>query len=457
MNFSDNFLEVKKILGEKKIFLTFKRLKYSVRKIVLWYINFMKTDKKENLNSIRKSIQRVHFVLIFATTILISAGGIFININSNEKSFDQSLIETSEMINRVYSFIKDFSQDELCDYMDSVGKSLADVDVISIVDKDFNRIYHTNHQLINTKYDGSVPDFNKIRLGFYTENNNGPSGPQRRTYSAFYDENGEYSGFIMTIRLKTSIMMVTIHTVELFLVVTVIAIILETLISGTLFRKIKQSFLSFTEDFEGTKFLVDSMRANNHDFTNKLHVILGLIQIGEYEKAEAYIENISIIQRETVSAIMKAIDNASFSALLIGKICRASECNVKFVLEDNCIFKNEDISIPSEALVTITGNLIDNALDAMNMQIESVNKSKTLTFGVFTKSKNLLITVKDNGPGIPKNIMDKIFEKGFSTKGEGRGVGLFHTKQLIESLGGNISVESVEGMGTKFTVSVCGK
>ena len=152
------------------------------------------------------------------------------------------------------------------------------------------------------------------------------------------------------------------------------------------------------------------MRANNHDFTNKLHVILGLIQIGEYEKAEAYIENISIIQRETVSAIMKAIDNASFSALLIGKICRASECNVKFVLEDNCIFKNEDISIPSEALVTITGNLIDNALDAMNMQIESVNKSKTLTFGVFTKSKNLLITVKDNGPGIPKNIMDKIFE-----------------------------------------------
>ena len=417
----------------------------------------MKTDKKENLNSIRKSIQRVHFVLIFATTILISAGGIFININSNEKSFDQSLIETSEMINRVYSFIKDFSQDELCDYMDSVGKSLADVDVISIVDKDFNRIYHTNHLLINTKYDGSVPDFNKIRLGFYTENNNGPSGPQRRTYSAFYDENGEYSGFIMTIRLKTSIMMVTIHTVELFLVVTVIAIILNSLISGPFFRKIMQSFLSFTEDFEGTKFLVDSMRANNHDFTNKLHVILGLIQIGEYEKAEAYIENISIIQRETVSAIMKAIDNASFSALLIGKICRASECNVKFVLEDNCIFKNEDISIPSEALVTITGNLIDNALDAMNMQIESVNKSKTLTFGVFTKSKNLLITVKDNGPGIPKNIMDKIFEKGFSTKGEGRGVGLFHTKQLIESLGGNISVESMEGIGTKFTVSVCGK
>ena len=107
--------------------------------------------------------------------------------------------------------------------------------------------------------------------------------------------------------------------------------------------------------------------------------------------------------------------------------------------------------------MTITGNLIDNALDAMNMQIESVNKSKTLTFGVFTKPKNLLITVQDNGPGIPQEIKQRIFEIGFSTKGDRRGIGLFHTKQLIESLGGSIYVESEEGNGTKFTVIVCEK
>ena len=280
----------------------------------------MKTKKKESLNSVRKSIQTVNLILIFVAAVLFCVGGAFININSNEKSFDKSLIETSELINRIYYFVKNYPQNELCDYMDSVGNSLTDVDVISIVDKNFNRIYHTNHQLINTKYDGTNPDFSEYKEGFYTENNIGPSGPQRRTYSAFYDENGKYSGFIMTIRLKTSIMTVTIHTIELFIVVTIIITLLEIIISSALFRKIKQSFVNFTEDFEGTKFLVDSMRANNHDFTNKLHVILGLIQIGEYEKAENYIENISIIQRETVSAIMKAIDNPSFSALLIGKI-----------------------------------------------------------------------------------------------------------------------------------------
>lgn len=414
----------------------------------------MKTKKKESLNSVRKSIQTVNLILIFVAAVLFCVGGAFININSNEKSFDKSLIETSELINRIYYFVKNYPQNELCDYMDSVGKSLADVDVISIVDKDFNRIYHTNHQLINTKYDGTNPDFSEYKEGFYTENNIGPSGPQRRTYSAFYDENGEYSGFIMTIRLKTSIMTVTIHTIELFIVVTIVITLLEIIISGALFRKIKQSFVNFTEDFEGTKFLVDSMRANNHDFTNKLHVILGLIQIGEYEKAENYIENISIIQRETVSAIMKAIDNPSFSALLIGKICRASECNVKFVLKEGSVFKTDDINIPSEALVTITGNLIDNALDAMNMNAANINSNKILTFGVYTKPNKILIIVQDTGPGIPLEMQQKIFENGFSTKGNGRGVGLYHTKQLLESLGGKINLESQPGNGTCFSVTL---
>lgn len=414
----------------------------------------MKTKKKESLNSVRKSIQTVNLILIFVAAVLFCVGGAFININSNEKSFDKSLIETSELINRIYYFVKNYPQNELCDYMDSVGNSLTDVDVISIVDKNFNRIYHTNHQLINTKYDGTNPDFSEYKEGFYTENNIGPSGPQRRTYSAFYDENGKYSGFIMTIRLKTSIMTVTIHTIELFIVVTIIITLLEIIISSALFRKIKQSFVNFTEDFEGTKFLVDSMRANNHDFTNKLHVILGLIQIGEYEKAENYIENISIIQRETVSAIMKAIDNPSFSALLIGKICRASECNVKFVLKEGSVFKTDDINIPSEALVTITGNLIDNALDAMNMNAANTNSNKILTFGVYTKPRKILIIVQDTGPGIPLEMQQKIFENGFSAKGKGRGVGLYHTKQLLESLGGKINLESQPGNGTCFTVTL---
>lgn len=404
------------------------------------------------LHSLRKEIQKTQLILIIAVTIFLTVGGALINIKSNDKLFNQNLQDTSELITRLYDFTKDFSREDLQEYMDLIVKELPDVDVISIVDKNNNRIYHTNHSLINKQYDGTIPNFENHPKGFYTEKDKGPSGPQRRTYSAIYDENGVYSGFIMTIRLRTSIMSVTIKTIWMFLIVVVVAIIIELLICAYLFKRIKSEFIEFTEDFEGTKFLVDSMRANNHDFTNKLHVILGLIEIGSYDKAISYIENISIIQRETVSKVMNCIGNPSFAALLIGKIARASECNVKFILQDGICFNPKDIEVPSEALVTITGNLIDNALDAMNSS--SFDRIRELTFGVFTTSKKLLITVKDTGPGIPDELKTKIFENGFSTKGTGRGVGLYHTKQLIESLGGTISVESQVGKGSCFMVTL---
>ena len=412
----------------------------------------MKKKNLGNLNSIRKAIQRTQLILIISITIFLSIGGFFINLNINNKTLNQNLQNTAELITRLYSFSRDFSQEDLCDYMDKVVQNLSDVDIISIIGLDNIRKYHTHHNLINTKYHGTIPDFKNHQNNYYTESNIGPSGPQLRTYAAVYDSQGNYSGFIMIIRLKTSISAITTHILILFLIVTLSAIIIEIAISGFFSRKIKKEFLAFTEDFEGTKFLVDSMRANNHDFTNKLHVILGLIQIGQYDKAVSYIQNISIIQRETISKVMNSIENPSFAALIVGKIARSSECNVKFILNEGSRLKNEDISIPSEALVTITGNLIDNALDSMNK--DTSKNEKELSLGIYTRPGELLIIVKDTGTGIPDEIKEKIFENGFSTKGEGRGIGLYHTKQLVSSLGGTITVESQVGTGTCFMVNL---
>lgn len=412
----------------------------------------MKKKNLGNLNSIRKAIQRTQLSLIISITIFLSIGGFFINLNINNKTLNQNLQNTAELITRLYSFSRDFSQEDLCDYMDKVVQNLSDVDIISIIGLDSIRKYHTHHNLINTKYHGTIPDFKNHQNNYYTESNIGPSGPQLRTYAAVYDSQGDYSGFIMIIRLKTSISAITTHILILFLIVTLSAIIIEIAISGFFSRKIKKEFLAFTEDFEGTKFLVDSMRANNHDFTNKLHVILGLIQIGQYDKAVSYIQNISIIQRETISKVMNSIENPSFAALIVGKIARSSECNVKFILNEGSCLKNEDISIPSEALVTITGNLIDNALDSMNK--DTSKNEKELSLGIYTKPGELLIIVKDTGTGIPEEIKEKIFENGFSTKGPGRGIGLYHTKQLVSSLGGTITVESQVGTGTCFMVNL---
>ena len=414
----------------------------------------MNKKKHDNLNSIRREIRRTQLILIISVTLLLSAGGAFISIHALEKDFSQSLQNTAELITRLYRFTDDYSEEELTAYMDSVVQELSDVDIISIVESNLKRRYHTHHELIGSLYDGTIPDFSSHPSGYYTEDDQGPSGPQRRTYTAIYSDDGTYRGFIMTIRLNESMKAVIARNIALFVSVTLAAILVELIISFALSKKIKKEFLDFTEDFEGTKILVDSMRANNHDFTNKLHVILGLIQIGEYDKAVSYIQNITIIQRETISTVMNAIDNPSFAALIIGKIARASECDVRFILQEQSKFLSEDISLPSEALVTITGNLIDNALDEMNKTTAMNGVPKELEFGVYTRPGHLLITVKDSGSGIPKEFQEHIFDCGFSTKGTGRGIGLYHTKQLVESLGGSISFETEDGKGTCFMVTI---
>lgn len=414
----------------------------------------MNEKKPTNLNKIRHEMQWSNLALIIAATVLLSAGGAMINITANEKTFDQTLQDTAELISRQYEYTKELSPDEQLAFLDLVTQSLSDIDRVSIVDDGLTRLYHTDHSLIGKKYSGTVPDFSGHKDGFYTEDTTGPSGPQHRAYSELYDSQGRHSGFIMTIMLKKSIESVTHRTALLFVIVTLASILVEIIISRTISHHIKKQFLSFAEDLEGTKFLVDSMRANNHDFTNKLHVILGLLQIEEYDKAKNYIENISIIQRETISSVMKAIDNPSFAALLIGKIARASECNVRFLLDPNTRFKSEDIGLPSEALVTISGNLIDNALDAMNLPGEMSDGPKELHFSVMTAPGRMLMTVRDTGPGISEEDAEHVFENGYSTKGEGRGVGLYHTRQLVESLGGRISFESQRGKGACFMVEV---
>ena len=172
-----------------------------------------------------------------------------------------------------------------------------------------------------------------------------------------------------------------------------------------------------------------------------------------YDNAISYIENITIVQRATISKIMNTINEPSIAALLIGKTSRASELNVKFILRESSYFSNSDISLPTEVLITIIGNLIENAFESMNEKEYSQYEQKQLLFGIYSKPNALLITVDDTGLGIKKENIGHIFENGFSTKGANRGTGLYQVKTMIDNLGGQITVETQENVGTSFSVS----
>ena len=540
----------------------------------VFYMPFKRNNQKNEkatLGNIQKMSFRFQIILIVTLALFLGFAGSFINVQFEIERRDQNLQNVAEAIAKSplvveaeYSNIDSYPL--LKEYLDSLCDTLRDIDVISVVTKESTRLYHSNEELIGTVYDGTIPDFKEKSRDYYTTTDNGPSGTQRRAYAAIYDEEGNYAGFVMAIMLMKNIKNETIQIILTFILITIIAILIELFVSAELSDKIKKSLLGYEpdvftsmfrmrdnilesldegivavdkvgkvqfinksavemlttdgkedsfigkyvsnlsntipalnplcaseisrsvssaydnilidtipikendsvtgtvgilhdrkeytklmEDLTGTRYLVDSMRANNHDFTNKLHVILGLIQMEMYDEATSYIQNITMVQRETINKVMNCINEPAIAALLIGKIARASELNVKFVLREGCYYSSADISLPSEVLVTVIGNLIENAFESMNDM--NYDGQKELLFGMYSKPGALLITADDTGSGISDSNIGRIFENGFSTKGSGRGTGLYQVKNLIEAAGGKINVESQEGIGTSFTVS----
>ena len=530
--------------------------------------------KTISIKNIHRRIFITQLVLIVTLALFLGVSGTLINIHFEVEKRDQNLqniaeaVASSPLIDDKIANPDDKKTTELLnEYLDSLKISLDNIDVISFVSRENIRLYHSNHELIGTEYDGAIPEFEKVSKEYYTSNETGPSGSQRRAYAAVYDKNGNYTGFVMTILLLENIKAETLQILFIFALITIAAILIELIISAELSSSIKKSlhgyepnvfsamfqvrdnileslnegvlavdkngvvqfanrsaakmlgkkkakelintpftdccndgfiknvistgekefniqeqsidnsnvlidcipikekddiigavailhnreeYTKLMEDLAGTRYLVDSMRANNHDFTNKLHVIMGLIQMEMYDDAVSYIENISIVQRETISKIMSVVDEPSIAALLIGKSARASELNVKFILNDESHYSKTDLLLPSKLMVTVIGNLIDNAFEAIN--IKDIQRQKELRFGIYSRENALLITVEDTGIGISKDNLEHIYDNGFSTKGEGRGTGLYQVKEMVEAIGGKITVESQENVGTSFTV-----
>ena len=494
------------------------------------------TMKNDSLTNIQKLIFRTQLILVVTLALFLGVGGVLINIHFETEKRDQNLrnvagaIARSPMLTEVGSMETE-AADSLAEYLDSLKETLDDIDVISVVNEELIRVYHSNNELIGTEYGGTMPDFETASAGYYTADETGPSGTQRRAYAAVYDEEGRYVGFVMAIMLQKNIYSETFQILFLFGLITIAAVLTELLISGELSQRIKESLMGYEpdvftamykmrdnilesldegiravdkdgktqflntaaenmlqlekpdllidripiredgdvvgtveilhdraeytklmEDLAGTRHLVDSMRANNHDFNNKLHVILGLIQMEMYEEATAYIQNITMVQRANISKIMNAVAEPSLAALLIGKMARASELDIRFVLREGCCYTPAQRDLPAEVLVTVIGNLLDNAFEAMDSK-GNYDVQKELLFGIFSRPGAVLITVDDTGSGISGEQLEKIFQKGYSTKGEGRGTGLYQVKTMVEDLGGTITVESQEGVGTSFSIS----
>lgn len=201
------------------------------------------------------------------------------------------------------------------------------------------------------------------------------------------------------------------------------------------------------ENLTGVRHMVEAMRAYTHEFMNKLHVILGLLQIGEPQRAEEYIMNITQIQREVIGLIMERIQEPSAAALLVGKTSRCAELGIRLILDNRSHLSKECPFLPADAYVTILGNLIENAIDGLNQTPRGL---KEITVSIREEAEELRLYVDDTGPGISPEAQKLMFQRGFSTKGPGRGTGLKLVQEVVEACHGAIRVESELGIGTTF-------
>ena len=206
------------------------------------------------------------------------------------------------------------------------------------------------------------------------------------------------------------------------------------------------------QDLTGVQHIVEALRAYTHEFTNKLHVILGLLQLGDVQHAEEYVLRITETRAHSIGYISDRIKDPSIAALLIGKAYRAAELDILFTLDPASTLQNSGQYLPVSDLITILGNLIDNAFDAMRGA--PADLPSEVTVSIREGPHALLLSVDDTGPGMSEEVREKIFQRGFSTKGEGRGTGLALVQDIIKAYNGSIRVESDVGVGTSFIITL---
>lgn len=207
----------------------------------------------------------------------------------------------------------------------------------------------------------------------------------------------------------------------------------------------------------------DTLRSQSHEYSNKLHTIAGLIQIGATDQALALIGQESQSHQELIRLLMRAVPDPVLAGCLLGKFNRARELGLRLAIDPESEMSQLPDHLPREQLVSIIGNLIDNALEAT---WQHKGQDGVVQLSMTDLGDDLIFEVEDQGPGIPEAQREQIFEKGFSSKKhEGHGYGLHLVKGLLNKLGGTLTIESVSDMaenppvgaaqgGSRFTVYI---
>jgi two-component system, CitB family, sensor kinase len=198
----------------------------------------------------------------------------------------------------------------------------------------------------------------------------------------------------------------------------------------------RTDLVNLQHELDASRGVTDALRAQAHEFTNRLHTIAGLVELQEYDEVVRYVELASRSHHGLVSDVTSRIEDPAVAALLVAKASRAGELSVELTLNPESLLGRVDQPLSAD-LVTVVGNLVDNALDALG------RRGGEVAVSIRADEDAVLVRVKDSGPGVDPELAQRLFVQGFSTKTDGdepHGWGLALTRLVCERRGGDVAV-----------------
>lgn len=213
-------------------------------------------------------------------------------------------------------------------------------------------------------------------------------------------------------------------------------------LGGVLTIRDRTDLEALTDELAAVRSMTTALRAQRHEFANRMHTVLGLLQTGSVDDAVDYLDSSADLTAATRISETTTVQSNTIRAFMAAKTAQAAERNVMLELSDES-WVPQKLVAPVE-VVTVLGNLVDNALDAA---AGSTVRPARVVVDLLADDRELVVSVANTGDGIEPAQVESIFVEGVSTRGLHRGLGLAISRQTARGLGGDIEVTSHGGRG----------